>query len=440
MRSDTPQGVATGYHHGVFDYNAVSPGSARCPCVERRDRGVTGEMQLHTATLSLTLMSVFLLLGVLMAVYGRSARTYPGFGAWTMGFFTYAAAFLLISLRGRASPYLSIVGANVLLAYSAVLIAQGVRRFYGSGRNSGHDILDYALALLLAVLFFWLVQVEESGRLRSLVHSSVVAVIYGRIVLVPARALGHRMRIPDWVLTASLALVALTQILRVYAVGNLPAHAEPVRDDPSMGWNLYVAILLAIFAAIAYLRLMYMRMNDELVEANARLQEMSETDPLTGLAIRRRFDPVARSAFLAARRYRQPLSLLMFDIDHFKRVNDEYGHEAGDRVLADVARTARGIMRDVDLIARIGGEEFLVLFPQTGLPEAKQVAERLVSALDKPNQAGPLPIHVTLSIGIVELEDRDESVASLERRADLALYQAKREGRNRIHCDSSRTG
>ena len=397
-------------------------------------------MQLHAATLSLTLMSVFLLLGVLMAVYGRSARTYPGFGAWTMGFFTYAAAFFLISQRGRASPYLSIVGANVLLTYSAVLIAQGVRRFYGSGRNSGHDIVDYALALLLAVVFFWLVQVEESGRLRSLVYSSVVAVIYGRIVFVPVRSLGHRMRIPDWVLTASLALVALTQILRVYAVANLPAHAEPLRDDPSLGWNLYVAILLAIFGAVAYLQLMYMRMNDELVDANARLQEMSETDPLTGLAIRRRFDPVAQSAFLSARRYRQPLSLLMFDIDHFKRVNDEYGHEAGDRVLADVARTARGIMRNVDLIARIGGEEFLVLFPQTGLPEAKQVAERFVSALDKLNQEGPMPTRVTLSIGIVELEDRDDSVASLERRADLALYQAKREGRNRIHCDTSRAG
>jgi len=248
------------------------------------------------------------------------------------------------------------------------------------------------------------------------------------------------MRTPDWVLTASLALVALTQILRVYAVANLPAHAEPVRDDPSLGWNLYVAILLAIFGAVAYLQLMYMHMNDELVEANARLQEMSETDPLTGLAIRRRFDPIAQSAFLSARRYRQPLSLLMFDIDHFKRVNDEHGHEAGDRVLASVAKTARGIMRGVDLIARIGGEEFLVLFPHTGLPEAKQVAERLVSALDKAHQAGDMPTRVTLSIGIVELEDRDDTVASLERRADTALYEAKREGRNRIHCDASRAG
>ncbi len=393
-------------------------------------------MHLDTATLSLTLVSVFLVLGVLMAIYGRSARTYPGFGAWTIGFFTYAAAFLLLSLRGQASPYLTVVGTNVLLVCSAVFVAQGVRRFYGARSASGGDSLDYALALLVTAAFLWLVHVEQSGRLRSLVYSGVVAVIYGRIAFVPARSRGHRMRVADWALSFSLALVALMQILRLYAVANLPAHAEPVRDDPSMGWNLYAAILLAIFGAVAFLELMYSHMSDELIEANALLQEMSETDPLTGLAIRRRFDPIAESAFLSARRYRQPLSLLMFDIDHFKRVNDEFGHEAGDRVLTGVARTARGIVREVDLIARIGGEEFLVLFPQTGMAEARQVAERLVAAMDR--LADAIPARVTLSIGIAELEDRDQGVSSLVRRADMALYQAKREGRNRIRCDEPR--
>ncbi len=394
-------------------------------------------MRLDSATLSLTLTSVFLILCVLMAVYGRAARTYPGFEAWTIGYFTYAAAFFLISLRGQASPYLTIVAANVLLTCAAVLIAQGVRRFYGAGRTSGHDLLDYALAVLVAVAFVWLVQVEDSGRLRSLVYSGVIALIFGRVAFVPARTRGHRMRVPDGVLTVSLALVALMQLLRVYAVANLPAHAEPVRDDPSLGWNLYAAVLLAVFGAVAFLQLMYVHMSDELIEANVRLRELSETDPLTGLAIRRRFDPVAESAFLSARRYRQPLSLLMFDVDHFKRVNDEFGHEAGDRVLAGVADTARGVIRDADLIARVGGEEFAVLFPQTRLQEAKQVAERLISALDRQNQSGAMPTRVTLSIGIAELEDRDDAIGSLERRADMALYQAKRGGRDRICCDDS---
>lgn len=169
--------------------------------------------------------------------------------------------------------------------------------------------------------------------------------------------------------------------------------------------------------------------NRELSSANARILELTRTDPLTGLANRRYFDERIRQAVSLAQRQAQPLTVVMTDIDHFKSVNDRFGHDVGDRVLKGYARLMTEMTRTEDLVARLGGEEFILMLPVTGGRQAREVTERIRVALPQRDLAGN-GHRVTASFGISQLL-LGESIAELIKRADTALYQAKHGGRNR---------
>jgi diguanylate cyclase (GGDEF)-like protein len=157
------------------------------------------------------------------------------------------------------------------------------------------------------------------------------------------------------------------------------------------------------------------------------------TDPLTGVCNRRRADELLTSAINDARRYHYPLSLMMLDIDHFKDVNDEYGHHIGDDVLVELTSRLRGQLRGTDVLARWGGEEFVVLSGRCTHAEAVLVAEKLRSVIaDSPfGHVGT----ITISIGIAELHPADD-LRSWMRRADKTMYEAKTAGRNTIKVDA----
>jgi diguanylate cyclase (GGDEF)-like protein/PAS domain S-box-containing protein len=165
-----------------------------------------------------------------------------------------------------------------------------------------------------------------------------------------------------------------------------------------------------------------------------KLEALAHSDPLTGLANRRHFLERAEIEVERSRRYHRPLALLMFDIDHFKRVNDAHGHAAGDTTLRQVARICEAALRLNDTCGRIGGEEFAILLPETDLDGAEPVAERLRAAVEAGELlSGNARIRVTISIGLAVLPPgRDMLMAELMRRADVALYRAKRDGRNRV--------
>lgn len=159
----------------------------------------------------------------------------------------------------------------------------------------------------------------------------------------------------------------------------------------------------------------------------------SETDPLSGLANRRGFEQRSRTAIERAARENTPVSLAMFDLDHFKQVNDTFGHETGDRVIADFAALLREIAPEAALVARLGGEEFVMLLEGAGAHAACLHAERIrlgAATADRPGRPSP-----TVSVGVAERQG-DETLAGLLRRADAALYRAKHEGRNRVHLAS----
>jgi diguanylate cyclase (GGDEF)-like protein len=164
-----------------------------------------------------------------------------------------------------------------------------------------------------------------------------------------------------------------------------------------------------------------------------QLREMTRTDPLTELANRRASEEAIESEFLRSKRFGSDTSLLMVDIDHFKQINDVHGHEAGDRALVALARILKGVARSIDLPARFGGEEFVVLLVNTNLFGAKEMAERIQLAVAEIVAVSPRgAFGFTVSIGVASFMSEDENWTEALRRADQAMYRAKESGRNTV--------
>jgi diguanylate cyclase (GGDEF)-like protein len=175
------------------------------------------------------------------------------------------------------------------------------------------------------------------------------------------------------------------------------------------------------------------RATNELHVLNAELLRLARTDPLTGVSNRRHFLEQLTEEATRMRRYCHPAALFMLDLDHFKRLNDGYGHDVGDRALVETARTVRRTLRTHDLFGRLGGEEFAGFLPETELKEAVLVCERLrelIAAIDLHTFGAKASI--SASIGIIMLDPATDTVDSAIKRADQAMYAAKQGGRNRV--------
>lgn len=164
----------------------------------------------------------------------------------------------------------------------------------------------------------------------------------------------------------------------------------------------------------------------------AELFHQANTDALTGLSNRRHFMILAEQELRRARRFGRDLSVIMMDLDHFKNVNDTYGHATGDLVLETLCRSAQESLRESDIMGRLGGEEFAILLPETGLDAACEVASRILTHVaETAIETATGALHCTTSIGVTCLVPEDESIDNLLSRADEALYRAKNGGRNR---------
>jgi diguanylate cyclase (GGDEF)-like protein/PAS domain S-box-containing protein len=163
------------------------------------------------------------------------------------------------------------------------------------------------------------------------------------------------------------------------------------------------------------------------------LRLMASTDPLTGLLNRRRFLEQAETEFLRSQRYRHELAAVMLDIDHFKSINDSHGHFVGDQVLIAMARATENLLRGTDIMSRWGGEEFVILMPETPLAGAAILAERLREELARLAVVTPAgALRFTVSAGVAARGEPDAGITDIMQRADTALYTAKHHGRNRV--------
>jgi diguanylate cyclase (GGDEF)-like protein len=177
--------------------------------------------------------------------------------------------------------------------------------------------------------------------------------------------------------------------------------------------------------------------NQQLEDMLTRVETLAISDSLTGLFNRRRFEFILSNEFKRAVRYKSQLSCLMIDIDHFKKVNDALGHQAGDALLREISQIIQRCIRDVDTIARWGGEEFVVLGPNTSTEHAKLAAARILNAVSQQVFTEFEGIKITVSIGIAGLPNPGiDTPEKLLNAADIALYEAKKNGRNRMEITS----
>jgi diguanylate cyclase (GGDEF)-like protein len=204
----------------------------------------------------------------------------------------------------------------------------------------------------------------------------------------------------------------------------LAAGADEFLTKPVNGLELQIR-------ATSMLRIK--RLADELETANDKLRALATIDALTQLPNRRVLSERLAFEFARAARYVHPLSCLMVDVDHFKKVNDTFGHQVGDKVLCEVGAILQKTIRATDLVGRYGGEEFMVILPQTRGADARIAAERLRRAVATLPRESPDVPEVTVSIGVAAMEQQLAStVDELVHRADQALYKAKAAGRNRV--------
>jgi diguanylate cyclase (GGDEF)-like protein len=316
----------------------------------------------------------------------------------------------------------------------------------------------YALIAPISKLVFTQWRTRQTVLYRRIFTTSAVGLAYGT-----ASCVFHfvRSRLPDmttgpgyhwliwiavagmcalirWAVNATLVTTAVKGSDRGVSIRQMLFTKEPIYNDVAeLCISLAAAVLVAVnwFLVALFLPAMTLLQRSQ---RHAQLENASRLDAKTGLLNAATWQREARVEISRAARTHTPLAVAMIDIDHFKQVNDTYGHLTGDAVLATLSATLRALLRDYDIIGRFGGEEFAVLLPQTDMVKAEQITERLRAKLAEltvttgAGTGGEAPLQVTVSIGVATLQaarrDLDELIAA----ADAALYRAKAQGRNQV--------
>ncbi len=364
---------------------------------------------------------------LLMSV-SRGVRGAPGAREAMLGGWSLAVAFGLQLLRGTVPDAVAVVGANGAMLFGTGFIFESYRRF-NDVRRGDRRALILSAALLVAFTALW--AGGASYEVRAIFMSaSLLVFLFGG-----ARELlrdGGVRREPSRLIGVTLA--CLTGASLVVRIGLLVA-GPPVNPDllaPSLERSI------AFFPATVMVQgvgLGFLVMLRDRSEAQALL--LATTDALTGCLNRRALEERLAGELAFARRQRSPLGLVLVDLDHFKAVNDGHGHEVGDRVLQHTARVLKATVRASDVVARMGGEEFCVVFRDADAQRSAELAERLRLAIATPVDGGPESLRPTASLGVTSFDPaREEPMDAVFRRADQALYRAKQAGRNRVELSA----
>jgi len=370
--------------------------------------------------LSSELLSLVLML--LLLSLQRSGL--PGVREWLLANLAIVCGLPLLGLRGVIPDVISIVLANALLAGSIALFYSGCARFLG--RPAHGFLLSCGVVLQVLAVAWWRYGVD------SLAWRVFATALFGGVVCLAVACLMWRHRPPGrrpnhYYLVMFLSLLsALADLVRgIYFVS---LHPAPVSIMFLSGWNV---LLLSVNAAIMpCLAMASILMVHDALQSEA--EEVANRDFMTGAMSRKYLVTLAHQQIVQAARSRSPLSLLLIDLDHFKRINDTHGHSMGDEVLRAFVELVQDVLRNRDGLGRLGGEEFAILLPNADIPSALGVAERLRAQVEQQRvRFGAQECVYSISIGVAGWRV-GESFERLYERADHALYVAKHRGRNRV--------
>ena len=372
---------------------------------------------------------VNIMLALLMLAYWRTQKTYPGFGIMTMTNAFLAMTFLMFAFRSFMPELLSVLLANLSAALAVICRYEGIKRFLGEEKPLRRHA-GLILVLLAFATFYTLV--HNSVLIRSVGMSFFICFYLLRILFtVNYNEFRHGRALLRAIAAFLFVYFLLIGSRALYWLCNPDSMTLYTSSLPNLLFFLY-DLLHSIGLTMLYIMLNGQRMAGELTEMQQKLEILAAKDSLTGFNNNRTFREIGQKEMDRARRFNHPLSLLMIDVDNFKDINDTYGHVAGDRVLEVLARRIESLCRSVDIAGRMGGDEFVLLLPETSARQAVAVAERLqAKLLAEPIEWDGKPIPVTISVGTAELDLADE-FNMLLKRADDAMYEAKRTGRNKV--------
>lgn len=363
---------------------------------------------------------------VLFFMHRNYGHAMHGLREWAWGPQAVFLSTLLLGLRGVGPDWASIVLANFLLLTGALLLFAGTRHFYGERLPRWTWI---ALALITLALYWWGV-VNPHYNARLLLVSAFMAALQTHHFYTVWRH--DRETFAARFMLVVLACMVVLMLGRSLSVPFLPAGADLFAPSPLQSIYIggYAFSLMAM--TIGCVLLMSERLRQQ-------LQHLISHDTLTGALSRHALFQRGREEVERSRRTQRPVSVLMLDLDRFKQVNDQHGHMVGDQVLRDFALRVRDELRKIDVLGRFGGEEFMVVLPETDSIQARQVAERIRAS--RSSQPGLPPCSV--SIGVATLAESQASQPTqtvLDRliaAADRALYDAKASGRDRVAVAAS---
>ena len=362
----------------------------------------------------------------LLTVAGSFVGYSRGIKRWACGSLLLGAGFILIAGTGFVPLFLSVIVANTVIFASSTLYLHSIREFTETGDRPGIRAFTYALIVPFFLLFCYFTYIVPNIADRILVISTATA----PLDFVCGADLLRRRPCPvsQGIIGTAFVLCGVGHVLRglfVLIQGDTASNVlVPNGQQTAMFLWVFMTVLVFAFG--------FTLMCGE--KFTADLRRIALTDPVTGSLNRAGIEAQAEQEVSRAVRTQTPLSVLILDLDHFKLVNDTHGHPVGDSVLRGVVDTARLQLRAYDLLGRFGGEEFLIVLPQTDTVAAAPVAERIRTAIAgsvlAPEQSS---LRCTVSIGTATLTGgRTGDFPALMQQADAALYEAKRAGRNRV--------
>lgn len=346
----------------------------------------------------------------------RMYRHLPGTGSFALGFFCGFLGFVLTVLRSSIPNFISIVVLHCFMLTAFALFYRGILLFFRSPRTTRFLWTSIAVATLLLTYFS---TVDNRIAPRIVIISLVLLLARGLIAVELFRQAGQRSSLN--IFATLMAIYALFGACRVIATF---LHGPPYDLIETSRFQTVPLIINLVFICIIGLFFLLM-LSGELV---AIVEAQSLHDHVSGALNRRGIDQRLALELARAERDGDRLAIALIDIDHFKQINDTAGHAAGDAALKQVAQVISARLRSYDFFGRYGGDEFLLVLPQTSSDDALRVAERMEQAI-RGLTVSRLALPITLSIGLT-FATPGETAVSILARADMALYDAKRAGRN----------
>jgi diguanylate cyclase (GGDEF)-like protein len=366
---------------------------------------------------------------IFFALRSGFPRDIKGLARWGWACAIMAAAALLFSSRGIAPAFFSSFIPNLLVAAGVVAMHGSIRQFGGAPPTDGR-LLALFLVAALALAFFTLV--DDDYRSRVLVMSAALALLFAACgwASFRLRDKGFAERFTGFMFAATACVMLARWITALFQGGIIPLTVE---TDTAPMQQVYMA---SFSFSIVALSVGFLLMVNRALQR--KLESLALRDQQTGALRRDAFLALLDAEIAASRLQRRPMALLMMDLDDFKAINDRHGHLVGDRVISDFTDRVRQVLRRNDAIGRYGGEEFLVLFPDTGEADAHAIAARILAGAAQARR-DDIPVY-TVSIGVALLDARHDDAAAIIDAADKALYAAKKAGKNRIETAPASDG